>query len=58
MNENQKKVTDEYRNNWDNIFKKEKTNGLREYVKEAQNLWFKEGSCTGGSDNSIYSRKD
>jgi pyruvate formate-lyase activating enzyme-like uncharacterized protein len=49
-NEKQKKVTDEYRNNWDTIFKKEKkVDDLKEYQKQAQELWFKGGSCTGGS---------
>ena len=47
-NEKQKKVTDEYRNNWDTIFKKEKkVDDLEEYQKQAQELWFKSGSCTG-----------
>lgn len=50
MNENQKKVTDEYRNNWDQIFKRKETNGdtLKDYINQAQELWFKDGSCTGG----------
>jgi len=49
-NEAQKKVTDEYRNNWDSIFKKEKErDDIEEYQKQAQELWFKGGSCTGGS---------
>ena len=49
-NENQKPVTDEYRNNWEQVFKKSKTetNELEEYQKLAQEIWFSGGSCTGG----------
>ena len=57
-NENQKKVTDQYRSNWDEIFKNSKISdkvvkqvedSISEYQKQAQELWFKDGSCTGGS---------
>ena len=51
-NENQKPVTDDYRNNWEQVFKKSeakgKTSELEEYQKLAQDIWFSGGSCTGG----------
>ena len=50
-NENQKPVTDDYRNNWEQVFKKSsttKTTELEDYQKLAQEIWFKDGSCTGG----------
>jgi hypothetical protein len=39
---------EQFDKNWDTIFnKKEET--LEDYIKHAQELWFKDGSCTGGS---------
>jgi hypothetical protein len=41
---------EQFDKNWDNIFKKEKErDDIEEYQKQAQELWFKGGSCTGGS---------
>lgn len=41
---------EQFEKNWDTIFKKEKkVDDLEEYQKQAQELWFKGGSCTGGS---------
>jgi hypothetical protein len=41
---------EQFEKNWDSIFKKEKkVDDLKEYQKQAQDLWFKGGSCTGGS---------
>jgi hypothetical protein len=51
-NENQKPVTDDYRNNWEQVFKKSnittKPVELEDYQKLAKEIWFKDGSCTGG----------
>jgi hypothetical protein len=42
------KDKEQFDKNWDAIFnKKEET--LEDYIKKAQELWFKDGSCTGGS---------
>jgi pyruvate formate-lyase activating enzyme-like uncharacterized protein len=44
------KNKEQFDKNWDNIFKKEKeVDDIEEYQKQAQELWFKGGSCTGGS---------
>ena len=52
INDNQKPVTDKYRNNWEQVFKKSsittKPVELEDYQKLAQEIWFKDGSCTGG----------
>lgn len=41
---------EQFDKNWDSIFKKEKQiDDLEEYQKQAQELWFKGGSCTGGN---------
>jgi hypothetical protein len=52
INDNQKPVTDEYRNNWEQVFKKkpieDKLTELEEYQKLAYDIWFSGGSCTGG----------
>jgi hypothetical protein len=52
INDNQKPVTDKYRNNWEQVFKKSeiktKPADLEDYQKLAQEIWFKDGSCTGG----------
>jgi hypothetical protein len=48
----------QFETNWDAIFKKSKISdkvvkqvedSISEYQKQAQELWFKDGSCTGGS---------
>lgn len=41
------KDKEQFDKNWDAIFKKQET--LEDYIKQAQELWFKDGSCTGGS---------
>jgi len=44
------KNKEQFDKNWDSIFKKEKArDDIEEYQKQAQELWFKGGSCTGGS---------
>jgi hypothetical protein len=44
------KDREQFDKNWDSIFKKEKErDDIEEYQKQAQELWFKGGSCTGGS---------
>jgi len=52
INDNQKPVTDKYRNNWEHVFKKSsittKPVELEDYQKLAQEIWFKDGLCTGG----------
>ena len=52
INDKQKPVTDDYRNNWEQVFKKKqaenKLTELEEYQKLAQEIWFSGGSCTGG----------
>ena len=41
---------EQFDKNWDNIFKKDKErDSIEDYQKQAQELWFKDGSCTGGS---------
>jgi hypothetical protein len=41
---------EQFEKNWDNIFKKDKErDDIEDYQKQAQELWFKGGSCTGGS---------
>jgi hypothetical protein len=41
------KDKEQFDKNWDTIFKKEKDE-LKDYINQAQELWFKDGSCTGG----------
>jgi len=40
MNEKQKKVTDQYRSNWDEIFKKKGSNGFAERNSESREKSF------------------
>ena len=56
MNENQKKTTDEYRNNWDAIFKKDKSNefdrsngGVTPQPDGSQGVQQEETHITGGT---------
>ena len=42
------KDKEQFDKNWDSIFKKE-SDELEDYQKQAEELWFKGGSCTGGS---------
>ena len=42
------KDREKFDKNWDSIFKKDKDE-LEKYQKQAKELWFKGGSCTGGN---------